>query len=153
MLILLLPITACIQKPAPATTEPPVVNSTTNPSNTEPAGDYTKASDQVISWEEAGKYIGQNKIVEGVVISTYYGRGIKNKPTFLDFHKSYQSHFKCVIWGSDRDKFVKAFPPNPETYFLNKHVQVDGLLKAYPEGSGVPEMILTDPWQIKVVEK
>ena len=113
--------------------------------------DYIKLGREVISWEEAGSYIGQNKVVEGVVVGTYYHGDGKGKPTFLDFHKPYEGYFKCVIWGSDRGKFIKEFPPNPETYFLNKCVQVAGLIEEYPEGSGVPEIILSDPSQIEVV--
>lgn len=112
---------------------------------------YIKVSHEVISWEEAGSYIGRSKVVEGVIVGTYYHKEGKGKPTFLDFHEPYEGYFKCVIWGSDRGKFVKRFPPSPESYFLNKHVQVCGLIEEYPEGSGVPEIILTDPSQIEVV--
>lgn len=30
-----------------------------------------------------------------------------------------------------RDKFIEAFPPNPETYFLNKKVRVKGKIEIY----------------------
>ena len=112
---------------------------------------YIKVSREVISWEEAGSYIGQKRVVEGIVVGTYYYEEGKGKPTFLDFHEPYEGYFKCVIWGSDRGKFIKAFPPNPETYLRNKQVQVEGLIEEYPEGSGVPEVILNDPSQIRVV--
>lgn len=120
-------------------------------SDVETKVDYIKVSSDVISWEEAGRYIGQRKVVEGVIVGTHYAADTKTKPTFLDFHKPYEGYFKCVIWGYDRDKFMKEFPPNPETYFLNKRVQVTGLIQEYPKGSGVPEVILKDPSQIKVV--
>jgi hypothetical protein len=114
---------------------------------------YIKVGCDVISWEEAGSYIGQNKVVEGTIVGTYYAADKKSKPTFLDFHKPYEDYFKCVIWGNDRAKFIKEFPPDPETYFLNKRVQVTGLIEEYPEGSGVPEMVLRNPFQVKVIEK
>lgn len=110
-----------------------------------------KVSLEVVIWEEADNYIGQHKVVEGIVVGTHYAAGTKSKPTFLDFHKPYEGYFKCVIWGYDREKFIREFPPNPETYFLNKHVQVTGLIEEYPKGSGVPEIILRDPSQIKIV--
>jgi len=113
--------------------------------------DFIKVSHKVISWEEAGSYIGQNKVVKGVVVDVYYAEDVGGKPTFLDFHEPYEGYFKCVIWGSDREKFVKQFPPNPETYFPNKQVQVSGLIEEYPKGSGVPEIILSDPSQIEVI--
>jgi len=113
--------------------------------------DCIKVRSEVISWEEAGSYIGQAKVVEGTVVGTYYHKAGKGAPTFLDFHEPYEGYFKCVIWGSDRGKFVKEFPPNPETHFLDKCVRVSGLIEEYPEGSGVPEIILNNPSQIEVV--
>jgi PKD repeat protein len=115
--------------------------------------EYIKVGGGVISWEEAGSYIGQHKMVEGIVVGTHYAADVKSQPTFLDFHKPYDRYFKCLIWGRDREKFVKEFPPNPEAYFLNKRVQVTGLIAEYPKGSGVPEIILKDPSQIKVVKE
>ena len=112
---------------------------------------YIKVSSEVISWEEAASYIGQQKTVEGIVVGTHYAADTKSQPTFLDFHEPYQGYFKCIIWGRDRDKFVKEFPPNPETHFLKKPVQVNGLIEEYPQGSGVPEIVLRDPSQIKVI--
>ncbi|MBL7208705.1 MAG: PKD domain-containing protein [Dehalococcoidia bacterium] len=114
---------------------------------------YVEVRHEVINWEEAGSYIGQKMVVEGIVVGTYYHESGRGEPTFLDFHKPYEGYFKCVIWGSDRGKFVKEFPPNPETYFLDRRVRVAGLVEEYPEGSGVPEIILSDPSQIEVVEE
>jgi len=115
--------------------------------------EYIKVAIGVISWEEASGYIGQQRVVEGTVVSAYYAADTKSKLTFLDFHKSYENHFKCLIWGRDRDKFLTEFPPNPETYFLNKRVQVTGLIEEYPKRSGIPEMVLKDPSQIKLAEE
>ena len=120
-------------------------------SDVETKVEYLRVGSGVISWEEAGSYIGQHKVVEGTIVGTHYVADTKSQPTFLDFHKPYQSYFKCIIWGRDREKFIKEFPPNPESYFLNKHVQITGLLEEYPEGSGVPEIVIRDPSQIKVI--
>ncbi|MCJ7515360.1 MAG: PKD domain-containing protein [Dehalococcoidia bacterium] len=122
-------------------------------SDVETKTEYIKVATGVISWEEAGSYIGQNQVVEGIVVSTYYAAGTKSQITYLDFHKPYENYFKCIIWGRDREKFVREFPPSPETYFLNKHVQVTGLIEEYPKASGVPEMALKDPSQIKLAEE
>lgn len=113
--------------------------------------EYIKVGSGIISWEEASSYIGQHKVVEGIVIGTHYSADINSQPTFLDFHKPYQGYFKCIIWGRYRQKFIEEFPPNPETYFLNKRVRIAGLIEEYPKGSGVPEIILRDPSQIEVV--
>lgn len=122
-------------------------------SDVETKTEYIKVATGVISWEEAGSYIGQNQVVEGIVVSAYYAADTKSQLTYLDFHKPYENYFKCIIWGRDRDKFLKEFPPNPETYFLNKHVQVTGLIEEYPKSSGVPEMVLKDPSQIEFAEE
>lgn len=96
-------------------------------------------------------------IVEGVVDRGFYAEKSKGSPTFLDFHDPYEDWFKCVIWCEDketlepvRDRFMAAFPPDPETYFLNKRVRVSGEINIY---KGTPEIILTDPAQIWVVSE
>jgi hypothetical protein len=114
---------------------------------------YINIASGTVSWKEAGKYIGQNKTVEGVVVGTNYASTVKGQPTFLNFNIPYKGYFTCVIWGSDRIKFVRQFPLNPEIYFMNKHVIVKGLIEEYPAGSGVPEMILKEPSQIEVITK
>ena len=113
--------------------------------------EYIKVRSGVIGWEEAGSYIGQHKVVEGIVVGSHYAADIKSQPTFLDFHEPYQGYFKCIVWGRDRQKFIEAFPPDPETHFLSKRVQVNGLIEEYPKGSGVPEIVLRDPSQITVI--
>jgi PKD repeat protein len=108
--------------------------------------------DNIVDWRDAGNYIGQSITVEGVIKDTYYALNNSSKPTFLNFNIPYEDSFKCLIWGSDRSKFVNAFHSSPESYLLNKSVQVTGVIKEYPEGSGIPEMILTEPSQITIVE-
>ncbi len=119
-------------------------------SDAETKVDYIEVSPEVISWEEAGNYIGQYKIVEGIIVDSYYARNSKGKPTFLNFHKPYKGYFTCLIWGSDRAKFIEEFHSDPETYFLSKRVQATGLIEEY---KGAPEMILADPSQIKVIRE
>lgn len=101
-------------------------------------------------------YPEQLVTVEGVVVRTYYAKKSKGQPTFLDFHDPYEEYFKCIIWEEDRqtgepirDKFIEAFPPDPETYFLNKKVRVEGTIEVYERA---PEIILHDPSQIWLVE-
>jgi micrococcal nuclease len=90
--------------------------------------------------------------VEGTVVRGFYAEASKGKPTFLDFHDPYQGWFTCVIWEEDREtgelireRFVAAFPPGPESYFLDKMVRVKGRINIY---QGTPEMVLTEPSQI-----
>lgn len=112
---------------------------------------YIEVIPETISWEEASKYIGQTKVVEGTVVDTKYAPTSKGQPTFLNIGKPYPQpgRFTAIIWGSDRRKFIVEFPPDPETYFLKKRVQVSGLIEEY---KGSAEIILRDPSQIKVIE-
>lgn len=94
--------------------------------------------------------------VEGLIVRTYYARESKGQPTFLDFHDPYEGYFTCMFWQEDRetgepirDRFVAAFPPNPETYFLDRRVIVTGPIGIY---QGDPEIVLHDPSQIRIVE-
>ncbi len=106
---------------------------------------------EIISWEEAINYVGQSKVVEGMVVGAKYVYTSKGKPTFLNIGKPYPEpgRFTALIWGSDRGKFEAEFPPNPETYFLNKLVQVEGKVEEY---AGNAEIVLHDPPQIRVIK-
>jgi hypothetical protein len=93
--------------------------------------------------------------VEGVIVRTYYAKNSKGQPTFLDFHDPYEGYFTCIIWEKDsqtgepiRNKFMEAFPPDPESYFLDKKVRVKGTIEIY---EGAPEIILHELSQIWVV--
>ncbi|MCK4388293.1 MAG: thermonuclease family protein [Dehalococcoidia bacterium] len=137
-----------------------VVNLTINPP---PVHEPEQMAEQTIDALDTDKLleIGYNYpeevvTVEGVIVRTHYAKNSKGKPTFLDFHDPYEGYFQCVIWQEDRQtgkpirgKFIEAFPPNPETYFLNKQVRVEGKIKIY---KGTPEIVLDDPSQIWIVE-
>jgi micrococcal nuclease len=106
-----------------------------------------------IGYNEPGRIV----TVEGNVVRTFYASASKGKPTFLDFHDPYQGWSMCVIWEEDREtgepirqRFVAAFPPSPESYFLDKRVRVRGKVSIY---QGTPEMVLTEPSQIWVVSE
>jgi len=106
---------------------------------------YTKLweekKEEVISWQDADKFYGKIKTVEGRIVAS----NNTGKVCFLNFHKDWKKYFTAVIFSSDYDKF----PPNPEDYYLNRKVRVTGLIKEY---KGKPEMILKNPAQIKIVE-
>lgn len=95
----------------------------------------------VISWKDAAKYYGQNKIVEGKVVATYNS----GKACFLNFHSNWKKYFTVVIFRSD---FYK-FPESPEDCYKGKKVRVSGKIKEY---QGKPEIILKSPSQIKIIE-
>jgi len=139
-----------------------VVNLTINPPLEEEEGkvegesvEERKVEEEVIDALDTGKLldIGYNHpekvvTVEGVIVRTYYAQKSKGKPTFLDFHDPYEEYFICIIWEEDRQSFVEEFPPNPESYFLDRKVRVEGTIEIY---EGAPEIILSDPSQIRIV--
>lgn len=100
-----------------------------------------KPKGDVISWEDADKYYGQVKTVEGKIVTTYNS----GKACFLYFHQDYRNHFSAVISTSDFHKF----PSRPEDYYLVKKVRVTGLIT---QNKGKPEIVLKSSSQIEIVE-
>ena len=95
---------------------------------------------EVISWQDAAKYYGKTKLVEGEIIEAYNS----GKVCYLNFHPDNRKYFTLVIFASDFNKFTKP----PEEYYLNKTVRTRGLIKEY---KGRPEIVITDPSQIEIV--
>lgn len=100
----------------------------------------TSLAGQIIQWNEAHNYYGQNATVEGTIVSTYNS----GKACFLNFHPDYKKYFTAVIFQSA----FHEFPPNPEDFYYGKKVHVTGTIKRY---KGKPEIIINDPSQIKII--
>ncbi|MCX8160366.1 MAG: OB-fold nucleic acid binding domain-containing protein [Candidatus Saccharicenans sp.] len=98
------------------------------------------ARQEVISWQEAGNYVGREVVVEGVIVRTFNS----GRACFLNFHPDYQRYLSLVIFASDFSKF----PSETEKHFLNKKVRARGRVLLY---RGRPEIILDSPAQITVV--
>ncbi len=94
----------------------------------------------LISWEQAGDYLGQVAVVEGDVVQTYHS----GKAIFLDFHEDWKGKFKVVIFARDAAKF----PQSPEKYYLHQRIQVRGKITSY---KGAPEIIVSSPDQIAIM--
>ncbi len=94
----------------------------------------------VISWQDAGKYVGKEAIVEGEVVRTYNS----GKVAFLNFDENWRETFSVVIFASDFD----AFPQPPDKLYLHKRVRVHGKIKEY---KGAPEIIVESPDQIEIL--
>jgi micrococcal nuclease len=97
-------------------------------------------SSDVISWRDAAQYYGQNKTVEGKIVAS----NNTGKVCFLNFHTDWKTYFTAVIFSSDFNKF----PDHPEQYYLNRTIQVSGLIKEY---KGKPEIIVKSPGQIRII--
>jgi micrococcal nuclease len=96
-----------------------------------------------ITAAEAKNHIGETATVCGEVASTRYATSSRGQPTFINLDKPYPNQvFTVLIWGSDRAKFGNA-----ETTYRGKSVCVTGMIKEY---RGVPEIVASDPSQIKM---
>ncbi|MBP2030637.1 micrococcal nuclease [Methanohalophilus levihalophilus] len=102
-----------------------------------------EASGEVINYLDAGRYIGEVKTVEGIVVTTSKreDKGI----IFLNFHDPYEGYLSVLIWSDDWDNFEES----PEVYYEGRKVRVSGLIQEY---SGNPEIIVRDPSQIEIVD-
>ena len=57
-------------------------------------GKWLSSNEDVISYMDAGQYIGQTKTVEGTIVRTYKS----SSAIFLNFHDPYQGYFFIVIF-------------------------------------------------------
>jgi len=99
------------------------------------------SDEDVISYLDAGDYIGQTKTVEGQIVRTF--KYTKGNVIFLNFHDPYKGYFTAIIWSSDWDNF----PFVPEVYYKGKEVRATGEIIDY---KGTPEIVVRDPSQIEV---
>lgn len=92
---------------------------------------------------ESENFVGQEKIVEGRVVSVFKS---KKGNLFLNLEKDYpQSCLQVVIFKED----LKKFPQNVEELFKEKVLEVSGKIKEY---KGKPEIIVSSPDQIKILK-
>jgi DNA/RNA endonuclease YhcR with UshA esterase domain len=96
---------------------------------------------ETVSWEDAGRYLGKIITVEGTIIASHN----TGKVCFLNFHKNYKQYLSLVIFQSDYAKFKAPV----ENAYLNKKIQVTGMVKEY---KGRSEIIVNNPEQIQVME-
>ena len=103
----------------------------------------TAHGQSIISATEAKKHVGEKKTVCGKVAETLYAAASRDDPTFINLAKPYRDQvFKIVIWGTERAKFGK-----PEQDYRGKHICVSGQISEF---NGVPEIVATDPSQIRI---
>ena len=99
---------------------------------------------EVISYQDARKYIGHKKTVEGTIVGTYKHTNTEGGIIFLNFHDPYEGYFTAVIWSDNWDKFQES----PDIFYKNKKVRVTGEIEDH-EGS--PEIVVNNIDQIEVV--
>ena len=94
---------------------------------------------------EAGKHVGENATVCGLVASAHFAATSRGRPTFLNLDEPYPRQiFTVLIWGSERFRFG-----TPERAYSNKHVCVTGTIASY---RGIPEIVANAPSQIRIVK-
>lgn len=87
--------------------------------------------------------VGDSVVVTGKIYGGAFLTNVKTKPTFLNLGDTSPRHRLMIrIEPEDRDKF----PSPPETFFLNKVVQVTGKLQEY---KGFPLIHISEPGMIK----
>jgi DNA/RNA endonuclease YhcR with UshA esterase domain len=105
-----------------------------------------KSPNRTLTATEASGHVGEMATVCGEVVSAKYASSSQKQPTFLNLDKPYPNHIlTIVIWGSDRPKFG-----HPEVKYMGKSICVTGTIKEY---QGIPEIIASDPAQIKKKSK
>ena len=102
------------------------------------------AADTIPS-SEAKNHVGETATVCGHVADSRYQES-GSHVTFLNFDKTYPNHtFTGFIPGDSRARFTA-----PEKEYLDKDVCVTGKIQDY---RGKPEIVLTDPQQIRLQAK
>jgi hypothetical protein len=98
-----------------------------------------------ISSAQAKDHVGETATVCGRVADARY-QETGSHVTFLDFDKPYPEHmFTAFLPAQNRAKFG-----TPEKDYKDKEICVTGKIEDY---RGKPEIVLTDPQQIKLQSK
>ncbi|RMG57395.1 MAG: hypothetical protein D6713_09755 [Deltaproteobacteria bacterium] len=98
-----------------------------------------QTSERVISYREAWDHVGEEVVVEGVIVRTKK----TDRVIFLDFDEDWKHNLSVVIF----QRSWKRFPSSPDRLFMGKKVRVKGKVKLY---RGKPEIIVSDPDQISL---
>jgi hypothetical protein len=97
------------------------------------------ASGPCVDFHQAASHAGENGCVTGYVLRAFTS---KAGNTFLDFCPDYHNcPFSTVIFASDHAKFGQI------DTLAGRHVEIYGFITIY---QGKAEIIIHDPWQIRV---
>ena len=98
------------------------------------------ASGPCVDFRQATSHAGENGCVTGYVLRAFTSRAGN---TFLDFCPDYRNcPFSTVIFASDHTKFGQI------DTLAGRRVEIHGFITTY---QGKAEIIIHDPWQIRVV--
>jgi DNA/RNA endonuclease YhcR with UshA esterase domain len=98
---------------------------------------------------EAADHIGKKVVVIMTVKSSHFAE--KSRTTFLNSEKDFKSgkNLQVTIMKDNLEKFEEMKIKEPHKHFLNKKVKITGKISEF---RGKPELKLTDPDQIQIVE-
>ena len=72
-----------------------------------------------------------------------------SKVIFLNFGKNFNTSLSAVIYDFDLHSFIDAGIDNPQSYFKNKKVILEGVVRI---ANGKPEIVINSPKQIKIID-
>jgi len=72
-----------------------------------------------------------------------------SKVIFLNFGENFNTSLSALIYNTNIPAFIDAGIGQPEKYFKNKKVVVEGIIRI---SNGKPEIIINTPDQIKVID-
>jgi hypothetical protein len=98
----------------------------------------------IVPWQDAGQYIGQTVTVDGTIQSDV---NHLPKAVYLGFTSPHDGALLVRIFSRDIGKFAYDL-----TALQGKHVQITGMVTLYPPAGMDPEIIVTDPDQIRIVD-
>lgn len=93
---------------------------------------------------KSSQYVRITGVVDSINISEH------SKVIFLNFGKNYNTSFSAMIYNTSIPSFITAGITEPDEFFKNKIVTVEGILRM---SNGKPEMVIDSPNQIKIVTK
>jgi hypothetical protein len=92
-------------------------------------------------------YTSKHVKITGTVCSSKLSDN--SKVIFLNFGKNFNTSLSAVIYDFDVHSFIDAGIGNPQAYFKNKKVVLDGVVRV---ANGKPEIVINSPKQIKIID-
>lgn len=95
----------------------------------------------VITYQEAGLFIGEQVVVEGRIVNT----AATGSVNYLNFSEDYHNTLSLVIFNRDLNKFSYQ----PAVYIKDKEIKVFGEIEIY---QGSPQIVVNDPHDILIID-
>jgi hypothetical protein len=113
------------------------------PASASPPADRAAPDIEIITWQQAGEYVGKTVTVEGRVVNV---RDVRGRMWLLDFADPSAGQLTVVIEA----KHFPAFAKPPAEAYKGRLIRITGEVRSY---EGAPEIEAASPTQIKVVDE